>query len=101
MIDYELEQAELHRSACSEIDARGLRDFLDWLCSPNKVTPQSGVRVCARDAYGAWGPLELGAYGERIFAEYFGIDLDAVEGYKRRLLYELGHRPLVAKTGGS
>lgn len=71
--------AEKHRTACRLIRASGMADFLNWLCE-HYVLAQ-------RDVDGEL--FEMSVSRQKIFEDYFEIDMAAVERYRRRLLDEV------------
>lgn len=86
-----------HRSAIEEISRRDLQDFLDWLANTDGGERKNKVCLCIKREYSAtngfgekyfeYEPVSLeGGLGQKLFAEYFGVDLDAVERFRQRLL---------------
>ncbi len=81
------EEADRYVATREAIDARGLQEFLDWLME--------------RYVFAKWSGRELECADvdeERLFAEYFGLDLKKVEAYRRELLGQSavehgGHAP--------
>lgn len=100
--DYDRDQAERYLDACKDIEARGLQSFLVFLCQSNEVEgAQHGVRVCEAISRpieevqvfgtlrGGWEPVALEVWGERIFAAYYDVDLEAVSRHRMRMLEQL------------
>ncbi len=80
-------QAHAYAAACKEVHRRGLRDFFDWLC--DKENPLH-LMVC--ELLPHWDypePISAEQYGEKLFAAYFEIDMDAVERNRVRILDNL------------
>lgn len=74
--------AEKHRVACKEIREHGLADFLDWL--------RERYVLAQNEDDGLFVTLEpVSVSGQRIFEDYFEIDMQSVERFRRRLIDDL------------
>ena len=71
--------AEKHRAACKEIREHGFADFLDWLRGRFIFAKYNDDEELVAEHVS----------GQRIFEDYFEIDMNAVERYRRRLIDEL------------
>ncbi|MCH9637796.1 MAG: hypothetical protein K0U16_07630 [Gammaproteobacteria bacterium] len=103
-------EALRYSEARQELEKRGLSHFLRWLCQPRRFGERT---VCLAASLGAPDPDDLNLWvenadgdwvpmgetyapiedpeivAEKLFAAYFGVDLDAVERHRVRLLEKL------------
>lgn len=77
-------------ASARDIQRRDLVDFLDWMRERFTFHDRKG-EMCFACGYGDPATIE----GERLFADYFEIDLDKVEQHRRTLLDDLAKKAQV------
>jgi hypothetical protein len=66
--------------------SQAIGEFLDWL-QDTRVPPVVLCRVIPGQSFDPWAPV--GRSTEQLLAEYFGVDLTALEAEKRAMLAEI------------